>query len=205
MTGCGVADVLAQVERQLLVDVVGDLHLGESQLSGQVTPVGQLAFAALGVRAANGHVLALDGHLVDLGEEVLHRLTDVGVVHALVRAEHDRRGDAGALPAEMLVEDVVAPPALHVRQLELRVRLAADRAHDAAEHHQGNDPADDCPPPPPEAPAAKSREHGFPPGGFRLRHVVEGPDGRAVQTSFGRADHGPTRLSPRSPALVKTV
>ena len=69
---------------------------------------------------------------------------DLGVVDALVGLEHDRADGAGALAAEVVVEDVEALAGLDVGQVELVAEGAAGRAgHGAAEHEYGDPEAED--------------------------------------------------------------
>ena len=106
------ADLVGAGER----DVVGQLDVRVRDLPG-------LRSLRRDLRPSARHVGALDAHDVgdrgDLGEERLHLLLDLRVVDPLLGPEHDRADLAGALAAELVVEDVEAVPRLDVRKAEL--------------------------------------------------------------------------------------
>jgi hypothetical protein len=103
-------------------------------------------------------VLEADG--ADLGEVVLHRRADLGVVDPGRRLEDDVAGVAGAHAAEVLVEQVGAPLRLDVGQLELRAGLCAQGADECPAGDERDEPQADDDDAPPVAPAAETCEHG---------------------------------------------
>ena len=95
----------------------------------------------------------------DLVEQRLHRRLDRGVVDALLGPEHDRADLAGALAAELLVEDVEARLRLDVGQVEVVAEVVADRAGDAVRDDEDGDPEAEDEPAPVVAPGTEAGEH----------------------------------------------
>ena len=162
-------DVLLDLEC-LLQRHVGELDVGVGDLPGQGTALGDLALAARRERARHGDPV----DLVDLVEELLERLPHRRIGHRPVGTDHDGAAEAGALTAEVAVEDVGALLALDVRQLELGLRVRADAAeHDAADE-QHRDPQDHDDATAVVAPTSESSEHRILLGGRRERGSVCG-------------------------------
>jgi hypothetical protein len=150
-------DLVADLAGLGHVDVVGELDVGVGDAVRAVAPGRDLALVALVVGALHAdHV----GDVRDLGEQVLHARPDLGVVDALVGDEHDRADRAGALAAEVFVEDVEALAGLDVGEVELVAEGAARHAgHGEAEDDDG-DPEPEYEPAVIVAPGAQSGEHG---------------------------------------------
>ena len=118
-------DLVADLGGPGEVDVLGHLDVGVGDAALAVAAGRDLALAALGVGALDpGDVVDLG----DLGEQLLHARLDLGVVDALVGLEHDGAHRAGALPAEVVVEDVEALAGLDVGKVELVAERAPHRA-----------------------------------------------------------------------------
>ena len=83
----------------------------------------------------------------------------LGIVDALVGAEHDRAGLAASGATEVLVDDVEAARALDVGQGELGPVVGPGGAHDAAEDEEGRDPGDQDADRMGMAPTAKAGKH----------------------------------------------
>ncbi len=134
-----VEDAVADLAGPAEVDVVGHLDVGEGDLPGLVALRGDLAAALLGVRALDQRHVVLLGDLV---EHPGHALSDLGVVDPLLGPEHDGADDAGALAAELVVEDVESRLGLDVGQVELVPEGVADRALEDEAEDQDGDPQD---------------------------------------------------------------
>jgi hypothetical protein len=87
-------------------------------------------------------------HVLDLGdlrEERHHRVAHARIRDAPIGLEDDVADLAGALAAEVTVQDVDALLALHVRQREVRSVTRTDGTHHDADQHDPDDPGDDDP------------------------------------------------------------
>ena len=109
-------DLLADLVGAGEGDLVGELDVRECDLPGLSALQRDLRPGALHVRALDPHDVGDRG---DLGEERLHLLLDLRVADPLLGPEHDRADLAGALAAELVIEDVEAVPRLDVRKAEL--------------------------------------------------------------------------------------
>ena len=138
------------------LDVVGHLDVGVGDLA-RLRPLGRDLLRALSA------VGALDaGDVVELGrlvEQRLHRGLDLGVVDALLGLEHDRADHAGALAAELVVEDVEAGLRLDVGQVELVAEGVADGAGYGEAEDEHGQPEAEHELPAVVAPGAESGEH----------------------------------------------
>ena len=98
------------------------------------------------------------GDLGRLVEQRLHLRLDLGVGHALSGLEDDRAVDAGALAAEVLVEDVEPGAGLGVGQVELVAEGVAGGLDGAADEER-RDPEPEDEPSVVVAPVAEAGEH----------------------------------------------
>ena len=102
----------------------------------------------------------------DHREELLHRRLHLGIVDALLGAEHDRALACRSRLVAELVLQVSMPRVLSKPGgLEVLAEAAADGAGDAADDDDADHPEDDDAPALAEAPRTKASEHGRPPGG----------------------------------------
>ena len=144
--------------------------------------------------------------VVDLVEELLEGLPHRRIGHRPVGTDHDRAAEAGALTAEVAIEDVGALLALDVRQLELGLRVRADAAeHDAADQ-QHRDPQDHDHATAVVAPTSESSEHRILLGGRRESEVrsADGaqPTGATVPGPIGNSARVHRPFSPVSPTVT---
>ena len=106
IVGASSFDLVADLVGAGEVDVVGQLDVGEGDLAGfrslrrdlrrrRPARTGSTTRTTSGIAATSA-------------KQRLHLLLDLGVVDALVGAEHDRADLTGALAAELCVEDVEA-------------------------------------------------------------------------------------------------
>jgi hypothetical protein len=173
---CELGDLGADLRRLGLGDVVGQVDAGDRHTAGQLALGGdQTALLALrGVRTGERHPLDLG----DLGEELGHHRFHLGVVDALLGAEHDRAGQTAPEPAEVLVERVEARFRLRVGNRERAVARCADRSDEGEHGDEHRDPGAEDEPAAPEAEAAETspcrRCNGW---RWRVRVGVGGVDG----------------------------
>ena len=180
-------DLVADLARPGEVDVVGQLDVGVRDAALAVAPGRDLALVALGVGAVDPGDVVEVRHL---GEQVLHARTDIGVVDPLVGDEHDGAHLAGALAAEVVVEDVEALVGLDVGEVELVAECAAHSAGHGEAKGDDGDPEPEHEPAVIVAPGAQSGEHGD------LLLGGEGTGCAAVTclTAGERESHRPARL-----------
>ena len=120
---------------ELLRGPVGEVDLGVRDL-----PVARdLPRALLGVGARDVDVGDL---LLDLGEQLLHRLLDLGLVDPVAGSEHDLGLDLAVAEARLL-EQVEGLLALGARELELGLERAADAAREHERGDEQDDPAEE--------------------------------------------------------------
>ena len=132
------------------------LELGVRDPPRVVTLGGDLPLIARRVRALQRlHPVDL-GHL---GQERLDHPANLRILDPVVRLEHDVADLAGALPAELVIQDVDAPLALHVRQREVGAVAGTHRPHHRAEHDDSENPQQQDPTTAPETHLGETLQH----------------------------------------------
>ena len=126
-------DLVADLPGAREVDVLGQLDVGERDQAGLGALRADLLGTLLGIGALDPRHVVEGG---DLGEQRLHRFAHGRVVDPLLGAEHDRAHLAGALAAELRVEDVEPALRLDVGQVELVAEAVADGPGDDVREHR---------------------------------------------------------------------
>jgi hypothetical protein len=135
--GRGVEDLVADLAGPGELDVLGHLDARVRDVARLGALAGDLAGALLGVRAVDARDVR---ELPDLVEQLGHRRLDLVGLDPVLGAEHDRARLAGALAAEVVLEDVEAGPRLDVGQVELVSEAVPGGAGRGTTEHEDRDP-----------------------------------------------------------------